>query len=273
MKKIDKILDAMRIDSERKVKLGKIATDSCEGVADKKDARLLLDELTADMSELQFKLYAEAKTGLLIVIQAMDTGGKDGAIRKVFGPMNPQGVQVASFKQPTPLELSHDYLWRVHPFVPAKGMIRVFNRSHYEDVLIHRVRKLEPDKALEKRYRQINDFERYLAENSVVILKFFLHISKDEQKRRLESRLADATRRWKFSTGDLEERKLWDQYQEAYEIMLSRCSREHAPWYVIPADNKWYRDWAMASVIRRTLKKINPKFPKEQEGLDGLKVE
>lgn len=273
MKKHDKILSALRVEKKKQIKLAKFDTSSADGVKDKSQARELLAAATAELADLQYKLYAESKTGLLVVFQAMDTGGKDGVIRKVFGPLNPQGVQVASFKRPTDLELSHDYLWRIHHFAPAKGMIRIFNRSQYEDVLVHKVHKLIPDKVLNQRYRQINDFERYLAENNVVILKFLLHISKDEQKNRLQARLDNPKKRWKFEMGDLAERKLWDKYQDAYQAMLENCSHPHAPWYVVPADNKWYRDWVVAEVILRQLKKIDPKFPKEQKGLDDVKVE
>ena len=263
----------MRVGEKRKINLAKIDTASTEGIKNKKEARKLLAETTAKIADLQYKLYAEAKTGVLVVFQAPDTGGKDGVIRKVFGPINPQGVRVTSFKRPTDEELAHDYLWRVHARVPAKGMIGVFNRSHYEDVLVHLVHKLISDKELENRYRQINSFERYLTENNIVILKFFLHISKDEQKRRLEARLENPDKRWKFEMGDLKERQFWDKYQEAFEAALDKCSTDRAPWYVIPADYKWYRDWAVAEIILDTLKEINPKLPKEQDGLENVTIE
>lgn len=271
--KTDKVLDGMRVDKKNKIKLAKFKTDSSEGVKDKKKAREELLEATTKLQELQYNLYAEAKTALLVVFQAMDTAGKDGVIRKVFGPVNPQGVRVSSFKRPTPLELAHDYLWRIHKCVPAAGMIGVFNRSHYEDVLVHRVHKLEPDEVIDERYGQLNDFERHLSKNGVRIVKFFLHISKDEQKERLQARLDDPTKRWKFELGDLAERKLWDKYQEAYQLVLDRCSHDHAPWYVVPADHKWYRDWVVSNVLVRTLKDVNPKIPKEQEGLDKVRIE
>lgn len=268
-----KILETMRVREKGRLKLSRFDPDSTCGIDDKKDARGRLEKLTAELADYQYRLYAESATALLVVFQAMDTGGKDGVIRKVFGPLNAQGVAVASFKRPTPLELSHDYLWRIHQVTPAKGTIRIFNRSHYEDVLVHKVHKLIPKKRLEQRYRQINDFERHLVENDTVILKFFLHISKDEQKNRLEERLADPDKRWKFELGDLEERKYWNDYREAYQAMLDKCSFDHAPWYVVPANNKWYRDWAVASILLRRLKAINPKFPREQEGLDEVTVE
>ena len=236
-------------------------TKSC--FPDRKDAEA---ETAADIeaiAELQNRLYAEGEKALLIVLQATDTGGKDSTIRKVLGPINPQGVRVTSFKAPSANELAHDYLWRVHRAVPARGMIGVFNRSHYEDVLIVRVHQLAPKDAIERRYDQINDFERHLTENHVTILKFFLHISKDEQKERLQARLDDPTKHWKFNPNDLKERERWEDYEEAFELALSRCSTPHAPWYVIPADRKWYRNAVIARIIRRTLEDLDPQYPKD----------
>lgn len=271
--KNEKILDGLRVDKKHKIKLSKIKTGSTEGVKDKKEAREHLAKRTAELQDLQYKLYAESKASLLIVFQALDTAGKDGVIRKVLGPLNPQGVIVNSFKRPTPLEMSHDFLWRIHQKTPAAGMIGVFNRSHYEDVLVHRVHKLLPDKAIADRYHAINEFEQFLTKNGTRIVKFFLHISKDEQKARLQARLDNPDKRWKFEMGDLAERKLWDKYQEAYQLVLDNCSFDHAPWYVVPADNKWYRDWIVSSVLVDTLKDMNPKFPKEEEGLDKVKID
>jgi polyphosphate:nucleotide phosphotransferase, PPK2 family len=273
MKNAAKVLSSLRIVGKGKFNLSKFKTNATEGIADKQAAKDRLVTLTEELVNLQMKFYAQSKNGLLLVFQAMDTGGKDGVIRRVFGPLNPQGVGVTSFKRPTGYELSHDYLWRIHPHVPAKGMIRIFNRSHYEDVLVHRVHKLISKKTLENRYRQLNDFERYLAENNVVILKFFLHISKDEQKERLESRLQDPEKGWKFEAGDLKERGFWDRYQEAYEAMIDKCSTPHAPWFVVPADSKWYRDWIVAEIVHKTLKDLKPEYPMEQEGLDDIVIE
>lgn len=273
MKKVEKILSSMKVDKKNKIKLSKFATDATPGVKDKDEARELLAKSTEELDELQYKLYAESKTALLVVFQAMDTAGKDGVIRKVFGPINPQGARVTSFKRPTEKELARDFLWRIHLAVPAKGMIGIFNRSHYEDVLVRKVHKMDPREVLEARYAQINAFEKYLGDNDVAIVKFYLHISKKEQRERLQARLDNPKKRWKFEMADLEERKLWDKYQDAYQTALDKCSAEHAPWYVIPADNKWYRDWAVSSIIVRELKRIDPKFPKEQEGLDGVTVE
>src|SRR5215207_4214956 len=209
----------------------------------------LLDRLT----ELQATLYADGRFALLVVLQARDAGGKDGTVRKVFGACNPLGCQVTSFKTPTPLELSHDYLWRVHQAVPAKGMIGIFNRSHYEDVLVVRVKDLVPKEVWRGRYDQINAFERNLSLDGITVLKFFLHISKDEQKRRLESRLENPDKRWKFSSADIKERAFWDDYQAAFDDAITTCSTEHAPWYVVPANKKWYRNLVVARTIADTL--------------------
>jgi PPK2 family polyphosphate:nucleotide phosphotransferase len=272
MKESDKIFDAMRVDGKGGIKLSKAKTDATDGVKDKETARERLAANTAAIDKLQHKLYAESKTALLVVFQAMDTAGKDGVIRKVFGPANPQGVRVESFKRPTEEELAHDYLWRIHMRTPAKGMIGVFNRSHYEDVLVHKVHKLIPEKELDRRYDQLNDFETHLSRNDTVILKFFLHISRDEQKERLQVRLDNPDKQWKFRLGDLKERELWDDYMDAYQAVLDKCSAKHAPWYVIPADKKWYRDWAVSSIILRTLKAIGPEIPQPEENLEGVKI-
>ncbi len=272
MKNTAKALSSLRITGKGNFKLSKYKTTAPDEM-DKKDTKDKLLSLTDELATLQRKFYAQAKNGLLIVFQAMDTGGKDGVIRRVFSPLNPQGIGVTSFKRPTDLELSHEYLWRIHPHIPGKGMIRIFNRSHYEDVLVHRVHKLISKKTLDQRYRQLNDFERYLTENNVVILKFFLHISKDEQKERLESRLKNPDKRWKFEINDLKERGFWDKYQEAYEAMIDNCSTPQAPWYVVPSDSKWYRDWVVAEIVLQTLKDLKPEYPQEQEGLDDIIVE
>lgn len=220
-----------------------------------------LDEMTEEMDDLQRALYAEGKRALLVVLQARDAGGKDGTIRKVFGPLNPQGVRVASFRAPNERELAHDYLWRVHREVPARGMIGVFNRSHYEDVLVVRVHGLVPEPVWQQRYDQINDFERMLAANGVTILKFFLHVSPDEQLERLVKRLENPSKNWKFNPGDLGERAKWDQYTAAYRDMLARCNTPWAPWYVVPADDKPARDVMVAEVVLETLERMNPRYP------------
>ncbi|HZC96382.1 MAG TPA: PPK2 family polyphosphate kinase [Bradyrhizobium sp.] len=227
----------------------------------------------AEIDRLQEVLYAQAKYALLVVLQGPDTSGKDGTIRRVFSPLNPLGAVAASFKKPTPHELAHDFLWRVHKVVPPAGMIGIFNRSHYEDVLVPRVHGLVPADRIEARYRQINAFEQHLAENDVVILKFYLHISKKEQKSRLESRLKDPTKRWKFSADDLVERKYWGDYISAYEIALQRCSTKWAPWFVVPADRKWYRDALVARIVRATLEALDLTYPPEMPGLDNVRID
>jgi PPK2 family polyphosphate:nucleotide phosphotransferase len=219
------------------------------------------EELLERLEKLAAALQAEGKRSLLVVLQARDGGGKDGTIRKVFGAVNPQGMHLASFAAPAGEELRHDYLWRVHRATPEYGQVGVFNRSHYEDVLVVRVRKLAPRERWEKRYDQINDFERMLTENGTTILKFFLHISKDEQKSRLLKRLNRPEKRWKFAPSDLEDRKLWDEYTEAYQDALTRCSTPHAPWYVVPADEKPVRDYLVAQVVVDALEKMAPQIP------------
>lgn len=232
-----------------------------------------ITKLNEKLQELQELLYAEGKHKVLVVLQAMDTGGKDGAIRRVFDGVNPQGVKVASFKVPTPEEMAHDYLWRVHKVTPANGELVIFNRSHYEDVLVVRVHNYVPKEVWSKRYEQINAFEKLLAENGTTILKFFLHISKDEQKERLQARLDDPTKHWKFSVGDLAERKLWDDYQAAYEDALNKTSTEHAPWYVVPANRKWYRDLVISKVLVETLEGLKMKYPEPKDDLSGVVIE
>jgi PPK2 family polyphosphate:nucleotide phosphotransferase len=223
----------------------------------KEKTKALLERLT----ELQARLYAESQRALLVVLQGRDTCGKDGTIRRVFDAVNPQGCNVTSFKKPNELELSHDYLWRVHHAVPARGTIGIFNRSHYEDVLVVRVRELVPRTEWTKRFEQINDFERMLTENGVTILKFFLHISKDEQRKRLLARLEDPTKQWKFKEGDLGERALWDRYTVAYRDALRRCTTPWAPWYLVPADKKKARNYLVAQVVVDTLTRMGPRYP------------
>jgi len=218
-------------------------------------------------------LYAEGKSSVLIILQAMDTGGKDGTIRNVMAGVDPQGCDVKSFKVPTPEELAHDFLWRAHKVTPCRGKIVIFNRSYYEDVLVVRVHSLVPKEVWSKRYDQINDFEKHLVENGTLILKFFLYISKDEQKKRLEERLNDPTKHWKFSEGDLKERQSWDAYIDAYEDALSKCSTKHAPWYIIPANRKWYRNLIVAETIVDALKDLDMKYPKPSIDLTKIKIE
>ncbi len=239
----------------------------------KKEGKLLLKDLNKEMERLQELLFAQGKHKVLIVLQAMDTGGKDGTIRHVFEGVNPQGVKVASFKVPTPVELAHDYLWRVHKRTPAKGEIVIFNRSHYEDVLVVRVHKLVPEEIWSRRYQHIRAFEKLLTDEGTTILKFYLHIDREEQKKRLQSRLDDPQKNWKFSRGDLKERALWDRYQSAYQDALRETSTDYAPWYVIPANRKWYRNLVISTIIIDKLKSLQMAFPKSEDSLEDITIE
>jgi PPK2 family polyphosphate:nucleotide phosphotransferase len=242
------------------------------GYKDKQAAAERLEQNRVRMQELQTLLYAEQKHALLIVLQGMDASGKDGTIAHVMKGVNPQGINVTSFKTPTPEELAHDFLWRIHRHVPQRGMIGIFNRSHYEDVLIVRVEKMVPKSVWQARYDHINAFERLLTDSGVTILKFFLYISKDEQKKRLEERLADPAKQWKFAVGDLGVRAEWDQYMEAYEDALTRCSTEVAPWHIVPANKKWYRNLAISSTIVETLERLDMHYPAPEPGLDQIVI-
>jgi PPK2 family polyphosphate:nucleotide phosphotransferase len=216
------------------------------------------------IDKLQDRLFAEGKRAVLVVLQGIDTAGKDGTIKHVFKEAGPLGVTVTPFKRPSEEELSHDFLWRAHLAAPRRGFIGIFNRSHYEDVLVGRVRKLAPKDQIKKRYDQINAFEKILSENGTTILKFMLHISKKEQRERLQARLDEPQSRWKFNPSDLDDRKLWDKFLAAYEIMLDKCSTDWAPWHVIPADHKWARNAAIAGILRETLEEMNPQYPKPE---------
>jgi PPK2 family polyphosphate:nucleotide phosphotransferase len=239
----------------------------------KKDAQEVLARLSARLQELQELLYAEHKHKMLIVLQAMDTGGKDGTIRHVFEGVNPQGVRVASFKVPTPEELDHDYLWRIHQQMPGRGELVIFNRSHYEDVLVVRVHEMVPPKVWRKRYEQINDLERMLSEEGTTILKFYLHIDLEEQKKRLQDRLDDPRKQWKLRLGDLEERKRWPDYMQAYQDVLSKTSTAWAPWYVVPANREWYRNLVVATVLVDTLEELKMEYPQPEEDLSNVVIE
>jgi PPK2 family polyphosphate:nucleotide phosphotransferase len=263
-----------RVKPGSKVDLSKIDPESTPAFkGHRKDAPERLGELCDRLEVLQESLWAEHRRKVLIVLQGIDTSGKDGTISHVFEGVNPQGVRVVSFKAPSPEELDHDFLWRVHAKVPGKGEIVIFNRSHYEDVLVARVQELVPPAVWRARYDQINDFERLLAETGTVVLKFFLHISKDEQKARLQARLDDPRKRWKFRKGDLVDRAHWDEYMEAYEAALSRTSQKHAPWYIVPANKKWYRNLVVAEVLVKTLEDLKIQLPEPEEDLEGVVVE
>ena len=267
-------MDQYRVQPGTSVDLSQYNTADKSGFKGEKSAgKQALKTLNSRLESLQELLYAEGKQKLLVVLQAMDTGGKDGVIRHVFDGVNPQGVKVASFKKPTSIEISHDYLWRVHPHTPGRGEITIFNRSHYEDVLVVRVHNLVPPAIWNMRYEHINQFERLLVDEGTTILKFFLHISEEEQKERLQARRDTPSKQWKFSTGDLHERALWNDYMQAYEAVLSKTSVEGAPWYIIPADRKWYRNLVIGTILVQTLESFNMQFPEPEENIDNIVIE
>ena len=255
------------------VKLADIDPRKIDGDWNKESAAAQIKENTEISRNLAYRLYAENKRALLLVLQGMDTAGKDGTIRTVMTGINPQSCQITPFKQPSHEELDHDFLWRVHRAVPRRGNIGIFNRSQYEDVLVVRVHNLVPKSEWRARYDRINEFEEMLTEGGVTIVKCFLHISKEAQRERLQARLDRPHKRWKFSKGDLSERKLWPDYQEAYEDAINRCNTKHAPWQIIPSDRKWYRNLVVSQLLRDTLEKMDPQFPPSEPGLDGIIVE
>jgi PPK2 family polyphosphate:nucleotide phosphotransferase len=255
-----------------KVKLEDFDPRYVDGAWDKEAAEIESAKNAKKIGDLAYRLYAENKRTILLVLQGSDTSGKDGTIRHVLTDVSPQTCTVTPFKAPTSEELAHDFLWRIHKAVPARGQFGVFNRSHYEDVLVVRVHKLVPKSEWETRYDQINDFERHLELSGVKLVKCFLQISKDEQRERLQARLADPTKRWKFSRGDLVERESWDDYQRAFEDVLTLCNTEYARWHIVPSDRKWNRNLVISRLVRETLEEMDPKFPPEEEGLEGLVV-
>ena len=263
-------MEPYQIKPGSKIKLEDLPTRS-DGSLLKADGKAQLAVLAAQLADLQELLYAEHQQKVLIVLQGMDTSGKDSTIRHVFGDVNPQGTRVYGFKVPTQQELDHDYLWRVHKNTPGKGEIAIFNRSHYEDVLVVRVHELVPKSVWEKRYDQINAFEKLLVQEGTTILKFCLHISKEEQAERFLARLNRPTKHWKFNPGDLEEREYWDDYMNAYEDMVNRTSTDWAPWTVVPSDQKWYRNLIIAEAIVKTLEHLDMHFPKEVPDIDKYK--
>ena len=262
----------LMVEPGRRVRLADLDPGAKLGF-DKASAADLTAKKLERMADLQDRLWAESKRSVLIVLQGIDAAGKDGTIRKVMQAFNPQGCPVSSFKVPNSEELAHDFLWRVHKRVPAKGEIGIFNRSHYEDVLVVRVHALAPRSVWSKRYGQINDFERILAESGTTIVKFFLSIDRDEQRARFQERYDDPKKRWKFSMGDLEERKLWDQYQAAFDDMLSKTSTDSAPWYIIPANRNWLRNLAVSTIVADTLEALKPAYPPEPDLPKDLLIE
>lgn len=251
-----------RVPADETFRLDSVAPGYTQGHPGKKLAHRQLEKSLGRLSELQERLYAEAGRSVLLVLQAMDGGGKDSTIRRVFEGVNPQGCYVANFKAPTHEELDHDFLWRVHRRTPGKGHIGVFNRSHYEDVLVARVRGLAPPELIEERYGHINSFEKALHDHGTRVVKVFLHISREYQLERIRRRLRRPDKWWKFDPADLEERKRWDLYQASYEVALNRCSTEHAPWYVIPAEKKWFRSLLVSQLLVDTLESMDPQYPK-----------
>ncbi len=268
-------IDALRVKPDTKLRLDEIDPRSTPGwdEDDKEGGRARVLELNDRLEVLQELLYAEGTQRVLVVLQAMDAGGKDGTIRHVFDGVNPSGVRAPAFKKPSSRELAHDYLWRVHKEVPGDGEIVIFNRSHYEDVLVVRVMDLAPEKRWRKRYQHIVDFERMLHDEGTTIVKIYLHISKEEQKERLQDRLDVPEKNWKFETGDLAMRAKWDDFMEAFEDALDKTSTADAPWYVIPADRKWYRNIAVLEILVQTLEELDMSYPEPEEGLDQIEID
>lgn len=256
-----------------KVSLDDFNTRYAEDGLDKKKAAKEIKKNTKVIAELAHRLYAEKKQSILLVLQGIDTAGKDGTIRHVMSGVNPQSCQISSFKQPSVEEMDHGFLWRIHKAVPKKGNIGIFNRSHYEDVLVVRVKNLVKKSVWDKRYERINLFEKMMVDGGITFIKCFLHISKETQRERLQARLDDSTKRWKFSKADIAERKLWDDYMIAYEEAVTRCNTKHAPWHIIPSDRKWYRNLCVSRLLRQTLEKMDPQFPPAEKDLDGIVVE
>jgi PPK2 family polyphosphate:nucleotide phosphotransferase len=263
--------EALRVRPGTRVDLSKVDPAATHGHT-KDGAAAALETGLARLTDLQDRLWAEGKRRVLVVLQGIDAAGKDGTLRHVMGAFNPQGCPVTSFKVPSTDELAHDYLWRVHRRVPGNGEIGVFNRSHYEDVLVVRVHDIVPKARWSRRYDQINAFERLLTEEGTTIVKFFLYIDRDEQAKRFQARLDDPTKRWKFRLGDLEERKRWKDYIAAYEDVLARCSTADAPWYVIPSNRNWFRNLAVADILADTLDDLNPHYPESTEDLAGVVI-
>jgi PPK2 family polyphosphate:nucleotide phosphotransferase len=261
-----------RVKPVSRLNLVKIDPGFSAGYKAKKETLDLLKTNIQRLNDLQYKLYAEDRRSVLIVFQAMDAGGKDGCIRHVMTGLNPQGCRVTSFKVPSKEELDHDFLWRIHKAAPPRGEMGIFNRSHYEDVLVVRVHNLVPKAVWSKRYDQINAFEKILSDNGTTILKFFLYISKAEQKARFIKRLENPKKNWKFASADVEERKFWEEYMKAFEAALSKCSTDYAPWFVIPADKKWFRNLAVSQIIADRLEHMGPKIPKPEEDLSGVVI-
>jgi len=266
------VIKRFKVDPKKPIKLKRFDARQTHGVKSKAEAATVVGENLERMRQLQYRLYAEDKQSLLIVLQGIDAAGKDGTVRHVFTGINPQGCEVHAFKKPSDEELAHDFLWRIHKRTPSRGKIGIFNRSHYEDVLVVRVHDIVPAKVWRKRYAQINAFEKQLTESGTRILKFFLYIDPDEQKERFQARLDDPEKNWKFSHGDLKERERWDDYLAAFEEMLTKCSTPHAPWHVVPANRKWFRNYMVSQIIRDTLEDMDPKIPAPLEDVSSIVI-
>ncbi len=260
--KVNDIINRLMVAEGKKINLQKLDPDYDFSINEKKAVYVLEQNLKKRMSDLQYRLYAERKKALLIVFQGIDASGKDSTIRHVISAFNPQGCTVKAFKEPTEEELSHDFLWRIHKSVPAKGEIFVFNRSHYEDIIQPRVHKTIHKSIWSQRFKHINAFEKCLSDSNTKIIKFYLNISKEEQRKRLEERMTDPSKQWKVSERDLKDRKFWNSYATAYQDTISKCSNIWAPWYIIPANKKWFRNFAVGLIIIDTLERMKPKFPK-----------
>lgn len=267
----DRLSDLLRVAPDTRIDLDRVDAGATHGW-DKERAAAQQADYELHLTELQERLWAEGKHKLLVVLQGIDAAGKDGTIRHVMDAFNPQGCTVAGFKVPSDVERAHDYLWRVHAHTPASGHITIFNRSHYEDVLVVRVHELVPRAAWQRRYRHINEWERMLTDEGTTIVKLFLYIDRDEQRERLQARLAEPDKRWKFSKGDLGERDLWPEYIAAFEEVLRRTSTEWAPWYLIPANRKWFRNLAVAHILGETLDGLDLRYPEPEEGLEGIVI-
>lgn len=267
-----KLAEKLMVEPGKKVHLDRFDPGETFGFEKDAESKKLVEKSKARIDELQELMYAENKHALLILLQGLDAAGKDGTIRHVMSGVNPQGCSVRAFKVPSHEEAEHDFLWRAHLAAPERGQIAIFNRSHYEDVLVVRVHRLAPEPVWKKRFEQINMFESLLAQNGTTVLKFFLHISKDEQRKRFQARLDDTSRHWKLSPSDFSERKFWDDYTEAYESALTKCSTEKAPWYIIPANHKWFRNLAVSHIIAHTMEHFDMKYPKPSFDFSHFKL-
>jgi PPK2 family polyphosphate:nucleotide phosphotransferase len=270
---LDGLLDGLRVVPGQRADLDRRNPASRLGLQDKSDGRARSDELAEVLDDLHNRLWAEARRSVVLVLQGMDASGKDGTIRRVLTGLNPQGCSVVNFKEPTTLDLAHDYLWRIHANTPARGILGVWNRSHYEDVVTARILGIVDERQCRKRYRQIRNFERMLGEEGISVVKVFLHVSKDEQRARLQARIDDPAKHWKFRRSDLDTRARWDEYQASYEEAVSATSTSWSPWYVVPADHKWVRDVAVATLLVDVLTRLDPRIPEPEAGLDGLVVD